>query len=175
MSDRLSPPTHNGSINYSAHPGQTVIIQGELLIRGHAELDTLSWTCWAWMGFKPHRGRNQPTERQNLARLPLITQINKKDLFPGSSKTPTRTPCTFSFIFTSPPVLLPVSLPHRLPPLSPHRPFNATCSTARCWSGMSAKQLFNSAPKAVQAQCASVCGQWVCVWVCVWEQCTEKQ
>lgn len=141
---------------------------------------TLNWTRWAehagpeW-DLNHTEGAISPPKGKNLARLPLITQINKKDLFPGSSKTPTPPHCTFSFIFTSPPVLLPVSLPHSLPPLSPHRPFNATYSTAWCWSGMSAKQLFNSAPKAVQAQCASVCGQRVRVWVCVWEQCTEKQ
>lgn len=34
---------------------------------------------------------------------------------------------------------------------------------------MSAKPLFNSAPKAVHAQCASVCGQWVSVSVCLGE------
>lgn len=159
MSDRLSPPTDNGSINYSAHPGQTVIIQGELLIRGHAELDTPRWTRCAWMGFKPHRGRNQPTKRRNLARLPSMTQINKKDLFPGSSKAPTPTPSTFSFIFTSLPVLLlPVSLPHRLPPLSPDRPFNATCSTARVLKWHVCQTIIQ--------QCSKGCTCTTCL--CVW-------
>lgn len=33
------------------------------------------------MGFIPHRGHNQPTKRLNLARLPLLTQMNKMIYF----------------------------------------------------------------------------------------------
>lgn len=50
MTDSLSPPPNNGSINYSAHLRQADIIQGELLISsrqdGHVIQDNGRRVVW---------------------------------------------------------------------------------------------------------------------------------
>lgn len=72
---------------------------------------------------------------------------------------PLQPPPPFLHVHPTPPSSSHFSIPHCLPPSLPfpNRPSNATRSIARCWSGASAKQLSNSALKAAQTQCASVC------------------
>lgn len=172
MIGRSSPPTNNG-INYSTHLRQTQTlfrvncwwaptkVNTPLNTIGLKELCN-TWTAWKVLSTNFVR-------KINLPRIPLMT---KKRSFSLTNKQKLFITCLFFYTHSNalqppPPLLhvhpIPRPPPHFHPPLPPpphpfpHRPSNATRSIARCWSGASAKQLSNSALKAAQTQCASVC------------------
>lgn len=165
MIDRSSPPTNNGSINYSTHLRQTQTLFRVNCWWAHTKMVTSmhttgvksmcnTWTISKYIQYMEKKKFKLCSKNQSHANFTKGNFLSQKIHYLPFLLHPLQLPPPFLCVHPHP-LLSSLFPPPQL--LSPRWSSNATRSIARCSSGTSAKQLSNSALKAAQTQWASVC------------------